>query len=150
MQMATWKCHYYYYHYYYYYYYDTAVTSCVCRSDALMTGSACVGMLSCDGWCVLQYSVLLLLVFLLEAGSGVVTYLYEINVSFTCISPVCSCVAVECTVDCHCHSTCWRWLSCLLVHCAICQLRFCEAVLVLMWNNGSLYLSLKPKSKTLV
>jgi len=33
--------------------------------------------------CVLQYSVLLLIVFLLEAGSGVVTYLYEINVSST-------------------------------------------------------------------
>jgi len=30
-----------------------------------------------------QYSVLLMIVFLLEAGSGVLTYLYEINVSST-------------------------------------------------------------------
>jgi len=30
-----------------------------------------------------QYAVLLLAVFILEAGSGVLTYLYELNVSFT-------------------------------------------------------------------
>jgi len=44
---------------------------------------------------MLQYSVLLLVVFILEAGSGVLTYLYEINVSLT-ISTIYIYVAITC------------------------------------------------------
>ena len=51
---------------------------------------------------VFQYSVLLLIVFILEAGSGILTYLFEINVSFTLvITVVCSgCVAWSSEVVC--------------------------------------------------
>jgi len=53
-------------------------------------------VLCCDDVCMLlQYSVLLMVVFILEAGSGVLTYLYEIKVSST-LSMVCCYITVAC------------------------------------------------------